>query len=321
MNFHLNYNPPISAAKISHLQTIFMMGSCFAENIGQYLNNYKFKCEINPNGILFNPISLSSALHSYLINSTEYSIVKNNDLFFSLNHHGVFGFKHEEELVNEIKASQQKANSHIKKSDWLIITFGSAFVYRYIKTGHIAANCHKIPASEFTKELLKPEGIVATYKILISDLKKNNPSLNILFTVSPVKYLRDGLVENNLSKSILIQSVHEIINSNENCFYFPAYELVNDDLRDYRFYKEDLAHPNKQALKYVWEKFSETYFSSDTKKINERINEIVQAAHHRPLKEFSNNHNEFKKGYLIKCTELEKEFEFLDFSEEKLKFQ
>ncbi len=321
MNFHLNYTPPKSPLEINHHQSILMMGSCFAVSIGEYLKDYKFNCEVNPNGILFNPISIASALQSYRNNSNENSFVKNNDLFYSLNHHGDFNFKNENELTSAIKSTLQKTHHFLKKSSWLIITFGSAFVYRHIKTNQIVANCHKLSQSEFKKELLKPEDITETYKALISDLKKFNPDLNILFTVSPVKYLRDGLIENNLSKAILIQSVHEIVKSNNNCFYFPAYELVTDDLRDYRFYKEDLAHPNEQAINYVWEKFSETYFSSSTKKINEKIKDILQATQHRPIKEFSGKHHEFKAIYQNKCSDLEKEFQFLDFEKEKRVFQ
>lgn len=320
MKLHLDHTPAPSPVKISHADKILMMGSCFAENIGEYLTNYKFNCEINPNGILFNPISISEAIHSYITNSGQNTIVKNDDLFYSLDHHGDFAFKSENELDTQIKLTNEKIHSCLKNSNWLIITFGSAFVYRYLKTNKIAANCHKLPPSEFKKELLKVEDIVETYKNLISELKKFNPKLNILLTISPVKYLRDGLVENTLSKSILIQSVHEIVNTNVNCHYFPAYELVTDDLRDHRFYKEDLAHPNDQAIKYVWEKFEKTFFSNETIALNEKVKDILQAAQHRPIKDDSEKHLQFKKTYLQKCKALEKEFDFLNFESEKILF-
>src|ERR1700741_453436 len=136
-----------------------------------------------------------------------------------------------------------------------MITFGSAFIYKN-KEGGIVANCHKLPQKEFSKELISTEEIVTSFNRTFTQLKTNNPQLNILFTVSPVRYIRDGIVENNLSKSILLQSVHELVKQHDNCFYFPAYEIVNDELRDYRFFKEDLVHPNEMAINYVWEKFT-----------------------------------------------------------------
>ncbi len=295
------------------------MGSCFAENIGDHLQHYKFNAMINPNGILFNPISISNALVSYIDNSPveKDSLVKSGDLFYSLQHHGDFHSETEAELSVQIKTSRSKAYSFLKETNWLIITFGSAFVYRHIKTNSVVANCHKLPQIEFKKELLSTTEIVNEYHSLIKALGTIDPDLKIILTVSPVKYLRDGVVENSLSKSVLIQSVHEIIKGNTNCFYFPAYELVTDDLRDYRFYKEDLAHPNDAAIKYVWDKFSEAAFDNDTKKLNEKIKEVLQASNHRPILRNSSQHTDFKKVLIKKCDDLEKEFPFLNFDKER----
>lgn len=320
MKFHLDYKLNPSPAKISHHEKILMMGSCFAGYIGEYLTNYKFNCEINPNGILFNPVSISEALNSYIHHSFENSIVKNNDLFFSMNHHGDFAFKKKDELTQKIKTIVQKGSRFLKETDWLIITFGSAFAYRYLKTGEIVANCHKLPQNEFKKELLSPEEIISGYLDVLKDLKKLNPKLKIIFTVSPVKYLRDGLIENSLSKSILIHSVHRIICQTDNCFYFPAYELVTDDLRDYRFYKEDLVHPNELGIKYVLEKFETVFFNDETMKLNDAIAEISVAVQHKPIHPESENNLKFKTKYLKKCKALEKEFNFLNFGKEKACF-
>ncbi len=313
MEFHLNYTPTPSPVKITYADKILLIGSCFAENIGEKLIQSKFQTLINPNGILFNPISIATALRSYLQPETKnLKPETNNDLHFSFEHHGSFSSTTKEELEYKIISSHKTAHQQLKEAKFLIITFGSAFAYRHIASNKIVANCHKLPQQDFKKELLSVENLVADYKLLFEELKKFNPQLNIILTVSPVKYLRDGIIENNLSKSILIQSVHQLSKN-----YFPSYELVNDDLRDYRFYKEDMAHPNEQAINYVWEKFSEVYFSNETNSLIKNIKDITQAAHHRPINENTEQHLKFKQIYLNKCAELEKKHPHLNFSHEK----
>ncbi len=321
---HLNYTPPRSLVDITHSDKVLLIGSCFAESIGEKLLSNKFQTLINPNGILFNPISIATALHSYLQPETRNpKLETSNGLYASFDHHGSFSSTTKEELEHKIISSRKEAHQFLKEAKFLVITFGSAFAYRHLKTNLIVANCHKLPQQDFKKELLSVETIVSEYRSLIAELKKINPALNIILTVSPVKYLRDGLTENNLSKSILIQSVHQLTTAN--CLlpteYFPAYELVNDDLRDYRFYKEDMAHPNELAINYVWEKFSDTYFKDSTKQLNTQITELTTAAAHRPIHENTETHSQFKKAYLQKCQQLEKEFSFLNLTNEKNIFQ
>jgi hypothetical protein len=322
MDFHLNYTPPKLPSSIDHTQGLLMMGSCFTESIGDYLTNFKFKCFVNPNGILFNPASIGFAMESYISNTmTDGYTIQSKGLFYNLNYHGDYCYATEQELNAAMTSSRQAAHFHLKNSEWMIITFGSAYVYRHLATNHIAANCHKLLKGEFKKELLKPGEIVDRYKALITSLKQFVPKLKLLFTVSPVKHLRDGIIENTLSKSILIQSVHELVNTNTHCFYFPAYELMNDDLRDYRFYKEDLAHPNKVAIKYIWEKFSGSIFSEETQQLNEQIEYILNAASHKAINPGSESHKQFKQTYLKKCEDLERKFQFLDFEKEKRVFK
>lgn len=330
MEFHLNYTPPRSLTDITHTDKIMLIGSCFAENIGEKLLSSKFQTLINPNGILFNPISIARALHSYIQpetknQETSHIVVPSekpetsNGLFLSFDHHGSFSSTTKEALEHKITSSRKQAHQFLKEAKFLIITFGSAYAYRNIKTNHVVANCHKLPHQDFKKELLSAETIVSEYKSLITELQKFNPALTIIFTVSPVKYLRDGIIENNLSKAILIQSVHQLLTAycSLPTAYFPAYELVNDDLRDYRFYKEDMAHPNEQAINYVWEKFSDVYFSEETNSLIKNIKDITQAAQHRPINENTEQHQKFKQTYLNKCTELEKKHPHLNFSHEK----
>ncbi len=325
MELHLNYIPAPSLVKISHTDKIVLMGSCFAESIGEKLVENKFNCLVNPNGILFNPSSIAVALHSYIKNDENIKIGDNNGPNFSFDHHGSFSKNTIEELRTEVLTARKQAHQFLKEAKFLIITFGSAYVFRYIKDMQIVANCHKLPQQDFLKDLLRVDDIVSEYSHLINDLRDFNPELKIIFTISPVKYLRDGIIYNNLSKAILIQSVHQMVSATSNpkstlLNYFPAYELVNDDLRDYRFYKEDMAHPNEQAINYVWGKFTDTYFNTATKNLNVQITELIKATSHRPIHENTEKHSQFKKAYLQKCQQLEQEFSFLNFNKEKKYF-
>jgi hypothetical protein len=322
MELHLNYTPPRSLADITHADKILLIGSCFAENIGEKLLSCKFQTLVNPNGIIFNPISIATALQSYIKNDEAINTGTNNGLYFSFDHHGCFSKSTEQELRSEILTARKQAHQFLKEAKFLIITFGSAYVYRQIPSTEVVANCHKLPHQNFLKDLLRVDDIVSAYSKLINELRDFNPGLKIIFTISPVKYLRDGIINNNLSKSILIQSVHNMVSATSNpkstlLNYFPAYEIVTDDLRDYRFYKEDMAHPNEQAINYVWEKFSDVYFNNETKQLNQKIKEVALAVNHRPLKTGTAQHSEFKDTILKKCTELESSYPFLNFSEEK----
>lgn len=320
MELHLNYTPPLSPVKITHADKIVLIGSCFADNTGEKFLDSKFQALVNPNGILFNPVSIATALHSYIQPKTRNSKPETSrGLFVSFDHHGSFSSTTKKELEQKINSSRKQAHQFLKEAKFLIITLGSAFAYRHLKTNSIVANCHKLPQQDFKKELLPVETIVAEYTKLIAYLKKMNPALNIIFTVSPVKYLRDGIIENNISKSTLLLAINLLRTTNQQLptFYFPAFELVNDDLRDYRFYKEDMAHPNEQAINYVWKKFTDCYFNDDTKKLNYKIKEVTLALNHRPFKANSKKYFEFRDTILKKCTELENSYPFLNFSEEK----
>jgi hypothetical protein len=182
-------------------------------------------------------------------------------------------------------------------------------------------NCHKVPQKNFKKELMKSDQMLTEYRELVADLKKMNPGLNIILTVSPVRYIRDGVVENNLSKAVLIQLVHELAKENEHIFYFPAYELVIDDLRDYRFYDTDLVHPNEQAIDYVFEKFVSASFNESATEIFEKMKEIITAGSHRPFNPDSEGHRKFMKAFVEKCEQLQKQFPFLDLKDELDRFR
>lgn len=285
MQFHLNYIPPKPNAELHHRHRIFLTGSCFSENIANKLKDYRFKTYANPNGIIFNPDSIQQSLNNLLIQekANEKFLLFRNGVFFSYHHHSSIHDEDKHDLLRKINHENKIAAQSLYEADFLIVTFGSAWVYRHLQLNTTVTNCHKQPGNLFKKQLLSPAHIILEWTGLIEQLKLVNPKLKIIFTVSPVKYLKDGVVENNLSKATLLLAVYHLIKENPGCFYFPAFELVNDDLRDYRFYKEDLAHPNEQAIDYVWNKFSETWFSESTQALNKEIHSLNLALAHRKL--------------------------------------
>jgi len=285
MRFNLNFNPPKPGFTINHGHRLFLTGSCFSENIFRFLTEKRFKAHPSPNGIVFNPDSICRNLQTLIMADKldEKFILNRNGIFFSFLHHSSVHDESRSDLVKKINHDLKTASLFLKTANFLVITFGSAYAYKHVELNSIVANCHKQPGQVFEKILLTPEKIQTDFAALIRSLQTFNPTLKIIFTVSPVKYLKDGIIENNLSKATLLLSVHEIVKSHSNCCYFPAFELVNDDLRDYRFYKEDLAHPNEQAIAYVWEKFSETFFSDHTLLLNQEINKLNSALNHRRL--------------------------------------
>jgi hypothetical protein len=318
----MNFSTPIviSAANklINHHDSLLILGSCFAENIGEKLTSHKFNANVNPFGIIYNPIALANGLQHVLDEKLfkQSDLIYFNDKWISLQHHGSFSNSDQTVCLNNINNSIKSAHSQLKQATYLFITFGSAWVYEHEQHG-LVANCHKIPAKHFTKRLLKVEEIVAAYTTLIHTIKSINPTIHIVFTVSPVRHTKDGLWENNLSKSVLHLSIKALTDSFDNCSYFPAYEIVLDELRDYRFFNDDLVHPTHLAVNYVWEKFSASYFSKETIALMSNIQKIKQAATHKPFDFNSEKHQQFIKNQLDIIQELTTQFPQLNFEEEK----
>jgi hypothetical protein len=314
MRFHLDHTPKSSQIRIDHQQKIMLIGSCFAENIGDCLLKHHFNIFENPNGIMFNPMSISQCLEYCISNDDRIhsGLLERNGLHFSFLHHSSVSHSNKDKFRNELKEQQQKAHDFLKRSDVLIVTFGSAFAYFHKELRMTVANCHKLPANSFDKNLLHVDEIVNEYSDLIPKLKAFNPKLKFIFTVSPVKYLKDGLEENNLSKATLLLAVNEL-KKKFGIDYFPAYELVIDDLRDHRFFKNDLAHPNKEAIHYIWEKFSGVYFNEDTKKLNSEIHSVNTSENHTLFFPESEEAKKFKDNLEHKKRELKTKFPFLKF--------
>lgn len=318
MQFHLGFQPEVSQQKITHQDVVLLIGSCFSEHIGDRLNDLKFLVNSNPFGIVFNPKSIESTLNRIIEKSyfNESNVFEKEGVWYSLEAHSSVFATDKNELIKKLNATIDEWNLKLRSASFLIITLGSAFAYKSIAQEKVVANCHKLPQSEFEKVLLETQEIVADYKTLIGKLKQINPNLNVLFTVSPVKHLRDGVVENSVSKAILIQSTHQLINYHKHCVYFPAYELVNDDLRDYRFYESDMAHPNKQAIDYVWKRFNEVYFNETTIAINNIVNQIHQAYHHRLFNQTTSSSLKFKQKFYQQCVNLQAQYPYLDLVKE-----
>jgi len=318
MQFHLGFQPAISFNKITHQDGVLLIGSCFSEHIGARLNDLKFKVHSNPFGIVFNPKSIAASLLR-IIDKHYFEakdVFEKEGLWYSFEAHSLLHGDNQQELLDSLNHSIDSWYEKLKTAQWLTITFGSAFAYKHVEQDTIVANCHKLPQVLFEKTLLKTNDIVADFNDVINKLHQFNPHLKIVLTVSPVKHLRDGVVENSVSKAILIQSTHQLINDHKHCVYFPAYELVNDDLRDYRFYESDMAHPNKQAIDYVWKRFAEVYFNEKTIIINEKVSQIHQAYNHKLFNKTTQTSVKFKNNFLQKCVNLQAEYVYLDLSKE-----
>jgi len=271
--------------KITHACRIAMQGSCFAENIALKLLNAGFSVDLNPFGIAYNPSSLSQNLNRLVDNRLFVSeeLFKDNDIFHSFSHHSRFSGTDLDDVLTKINSRLEQSSAFLRTSDLLIITLGTAYVYRLQSTGAVVSNCHKLPAKFFTYKRLTIEEIVREWNDLIARLQTLNPSLRILFTVSPIRHWKDGAHENQLSKSILLLSVDELLRNHSRCYYFPAYEIVLDELRDYRFYTEDMFHPSSQAVGYVWEKFAEAWFDEETSKKAREFEKANKALNHVPI--------------------------------------
>ncbi|MFM9944591.1 MAG: GSCFA domain-containing protein [Bacteroidia bacterium] len=294
VSFSLKF--PIEPFKIiTEKSEILMFGSCFTEHIGNKLLSTGFKTTINPFGILFNPISLANAIkrisQKEIYNNAE--LLKNHeDRFVSFDHHGRFSGNDADKVIEEINDSLIEANKSLKSSNCIFITLGSAWVYRHIIQNRVVANCHKIPNSEFKKKLLDIDTIVNSLTNVINEIREINADIKIIFTISPVKHLRDGVVENQQSKATLILAMADILkNKKREVYYFPAYEIVTDELRDYRFFETDHAHPNQMAIDYVWERFVETCFTPKAIEKSAEAENLIKALNHKPLYNDGTNEN------------------------------
>ncbi len=304
--------------KIGYGNKILFIGSCFAENIGNKLLQSKFNSLINPFGIVYNPVSVANTMLSIIDNKrfTEDDLVYNN-MWHSFFHHGRFSHEDKEICLKNINESCLNSNNFLKKTDFLVITFGTSWVYEYKSSGKIVSNCHKLPSNNFVRYRLPVDYIVELYNDLIQKVRGINPDIKIIFTVSPVRHWKDGAHGNQLSKAVLLLSIDGIINNNKNVWYFPSYELIMDDLRDYRFYSRDMIHISDEAVDYIWQKFIDTFIDKQSQSVMAQIEKIKKALAHRPFSADSKTYLDFLENQLYKICQLENNYPEINFFDEK----
>ncbi len=329
MEFQLPISYPSLRPPIRYGDKILLTGSCFTEHIANALRDWKFATLLNPNGILFDAASVASSLISYIHPKryTAEDLAFFNELWQSWQHHSHFSGTDQSAVLAAINASQERAHGFLREADWLVITLGSSFSYRLatvvppaLLSGSGAlgavANCHRAPGQQFVKHLLTIEEIVSALDSCLHQLFYFNPGLKVLFTVSPVRHSRDGVVENNRSKARLLESVHHLVSKFDRLFYFPAYELVIDVLRDYRFYDIDMVHPNYAATQFVLEQFVDYGIDGDSRPVLEEVKKLVAARRHRPLHPGTAAHARFRQEQYERCIDLARRHPVLDLQEE-----
>ena len=293
MNFSTKITIPKSDATINHHSKVLLLGSCFAENIGSKLDFFKFQNLTNPFGIVFNPVSIENLVFRALTDD-EFS---ENDIFFHdglwkcFQVHSDLNNCNKEDFLNKLNITLKQFKENLLSTTHFILTLGTAWVYRTIENEKIVANCHKVTQNQFVKELLSIDTIENSLQNVMVLVLKHNPTCKFVFTISPVRHIKDGFIENNVSKAHLISAVYQLKNVNTN--YFPSYEILMDELRDYRFYADDLLHPSKMAVDFIWQHFTETYFIDETIALCNEVEAIQKALLHRSLNANSENHLKF----------------------------
>lgn len=311
-----------SAIQLNHNDRFVVIGSCFAEYTGLRLQESGFQVSLNPFGVLYNPASVGMALQRMLVNQPffEEELVEYEGLYHSFSHHGSFSGSDKQQTLDRINQSFDEAVRQLENATCLLITFGTAWVYALPSTDQIVANCHKLPEDNFIRRRLTVDEIVLYYTELLEPLMEARPDLRIIFTVSPIRHWKDGVHDNTLSKSILHLAIDELIACFDNIEYFPAYELLMDDLRDYRFYAEDMLHPSPVAQKYIWEAFSEIHFSKPVREIIRQVHQIRKAMQHRPFHPGDEAHIRFAKKNIAAIEMLQATVPELNLTEEKAHF-
>jgi hypothetical protein len=318
MQLILELDIPQLPQPIQHTHKILLIGSCFTENISERLITNKFKVLSNPHGILFNPLSVAYSINSYLNNKeyTKNDLFQLNELWNSWDHHTRFSHTDADTALHGINQSQGESSSFIREADWVVITLGSAFQYYLTENNKPVANNHRAPAQWFEKKLLEIEDIKEALSETLNRLYAVNPGIQVLFTISPVRHIRDGVVDNNRSKARLIEVVHNLCATYAQAHYFPAYELIIDILRDYRYYDIDFVHPNYLATSFVWEQFIKACIAEPARHSMKLVQDIATARSHRTRFPDTEAHRKFKSSYLQKIKDLKQQFPFLNMEEE-----
>ena len=312
----------VSPEKIGYDTPILMMGSCFAENLGERMKRLKFNIVLNPFGIVYHPEPAANQLKRIISGKTytAFELHQHNELWHSFDHHGRFSHSDISVCLERINHELEQAHEHLASAEWLFVSFGTAWAYRLKGKYSAIANCHKFPSSDFERVRFEVNRINFIWSKVIARLRRFNPVIKVVFTVSPIRHLRDGAHENQLSKSILLLAVDRLNRNVKNTLYFPAYELMLDELRDYRFYDESMTHPDSVAIDYIWQRFRECYMEENTLKIAKTVEDIVKAYEHRPIHNTSEC-RKFAEVYLEKISGLKQQMPMLDFMQEVERFE
>jgi hypothetical protein len=300
---------------IDYNSKIISFGSCFAENMGEKFDYFKFQNCVNPFGIIFNPVSIEKLIHRAInkIEFVENDIFFHNERWHCFEVHSDLSTSSSELLLANLNKVLHSFRSQFQEATHLILTFGTSWVYRHKISGAIVANCHKVPQNQFDKEILAVEIIENSIKNNINLIQSINPNCNFIFTISPVRHIKDGFVENQRSKAHLITALQSAICNLQSAIYFPSYEIVMDELRDYRFYAEDMLHPNQTAIDYIWIKFFENYVDEKEFVTMQQVCDIQKALHHKPFNPNSENHQKFLKNLNQKITTLVSKYPQIQF--------
>jgi hypothetical protein len=320
MEFRAIVDLPENMPGISHSDEMLLMGSCFSGHIGRMLVDAKFRCDVNPFGILYNPRSIQAAIKQIREKKryTEADLFFHNGRYHSYAHHGSFSGNSVEKTLDGINTRIERAHRALPRINYMLLTFGTSWAFHLKETGRVVSNCHKMPANTFGHNRLTVGEIIEDYAGLIQEMRKINPACKFLFAVSPVRHAKDGAHGNQLSKAVLLLAIENLQQMFPgHALYFPSYEIVLDELRDYRFYNEDMDHPSPMAVDYVWERFAECFFSSGTRTIIKECQKIKKGLLHNPVDKDSNSYRAFLKQIVLKISEVERKYPTLDFEKEK----
>ena len=299
----VDINP--SDRKIGYNDKILLLGSCFADNVGEKFAAHYFQATVNPLGTLYNPASIAHALTDALIPQSDPRIVQHNGMWHSMLHHGSFSHPDKAELLHGCEESRIELVNALNAASTIVVTFGTSWVYTW--HGEVVANCHKLPANQFTRRCLTAEEIVAIWQPIVASMLDKH----WIFTVSPIRHIKDGLHANQLSKAVLLQAIDHLTSNNAAVSYFPSYEIMLDELRDYRFYAEDMVHPSPVAVEYIWQRFVDTYMTNDTCNEMRTLHQLWRDRHHRFLHPESDEAKNFQTRVARKLQELQSHYAWL----------
>ena len=281
MNFKLDIKIPDFPSNINHSDGIVLIGSCFSDEMKIHFDKAGFNTLSNPFGTLFHPLTIASVINKSINDSQEVDVYQRDDLFFSWDSSGAIYATSKVDLTSIVLKQREELKKQLFNAKLLVVTFGTTWGYTHVIQNKLVGNCHKAPAETFTKQLSDSSEMQNVWQELLSDLKKINPELEIVLTVSPVRHKKDGLIENNRSKARCIELSHSLLNKHIN--YFPSYEILIDELRDYRFYESDLVHPSKDAVSYVWDSLKSYLFNVETLRLIKEVNNINTSLNHKSL--------------------------------------